>query len=148
MYAIDNKTEVLVIDDCPDDVFLLEFAASRCEPEMRFYPVKTAAVAKAYLAGVLQFSNRRLYPLPSIILLDLSLGGMQPCEFLGWLRAAPEFNALKVVVWTGSDDPRAITRVLTAGADRVVRKPSDREGLTKLIREMAREVEERESVRA
>jgi CheY-like chemotaxis protein len=59
----------------------------------------------------------------------MSLRGLRTCELLGWLRETLEFSALKVVVWTGSDDHRAITRVLAAGANRVVRKPWDREGL-------------------
>jgi CheY-like chemotaxis protein len=142
MYTTNSTTAVLVIDDCPDDVLLLQLAARECHKDIRFYPVKDGDEAKAYLTGDGEYSDRRLHPLPAIILLDMSLGGLGSREFLVWLRAVLDFSALPVVVWTGSDDHRAITRALAAGANRVVRKPSDREGLAKLIAEMACEVAE------
>jgi CheY-like chemotaxis protein len=135
-------TAVLVIDDSSDDVLLLQLAARECPDDLRFYAVNNGDEARAYLRGEGNFSNRRLYPLPAIILLNFSRGGMRACEFLAWQRSTPEFSALNVVVWTGSDDPLAMTRVLEAGAGRVVRKPEDRQGLTKLIGEMACEVAE------
>jgi two-component system response regulator len=135
-------TAVLVIDDSDDDVLLLQLAARECPDDLRFYSVNDGDEARAYLKGEGVFSNRRLYPLPAIILLNFSRGGMRACEFLAWQRTTPAFNGLLVVVWTGSDDPQAMMRVLEAGAGRVVRKPDDREGLAKLIGEMAGEVAE------
>jgi CheY-like chemotaxis protein len=137
-----ESTAVLVIDDSSEDVQLLQLAARECLEGIRFYAASDGDEAKAYLKGEEQFSNRRLYPFPALILLDLNLRGLSPYGFLEWLRGTTEFRALQVVVWTGSDDHRAIARALAAGANRVVRKPSDREGLAKLIGEMAWDVAE------
>jgi two-component system response regulator len=134
-----GSTTVLVIDDNMDDVCLLQLASRKTNEIISFCSAQDAEEGKAYLKGEKQFSDRRLYPLPGLILLDLSMphGGF---EFLDWFARSPQFNHLKVVVWTGSEDPVAMERARAAGATRVIRKPEHREGLVELIIEISHEM--------
>src|SRR4051794_29282079 len=86
-------TTVLVVDDNPDDICLLQLAALKISENVSFCSAKDAEEAKDYLMGKAHFADRLLYPLPRLILLDLSMrhGG---AEFLDWLRRSPTFKKL------------------------------------------------------
>src|ERR1035438_1980256 len=101
---------VLVVEDSADDVELLLIAARTAPDVVSFHMVKDGEQALAYLKGEGQFADRKAHPLPHLVLLDLSLPGMDGFEVLAWIRQHPEFSALKVFVWTDSGDPGALDR--------------------------------------
>jgi CheY-like chemotaxis protein len=138
-----NGTQVLVIDDSHDDIYLLQIAARKFPAEVSFHHVQDVEQAKNYLSGKAEFVDRERNPLPDLILLDLNMPHTCGFEFLHWLSSAAQFKAVKVLVWTGSDEPAAIARAKAAGATRVIRKPNSREGLMRLIGEISRETENR-----
>src|ERR1035438_8483717 len=89
---------VLVVEDSADDVELLLIAARTAPDVVSFHMVKDGEQALAYLKGEGQFADRKAHPLPHLVLLDLSLPGMDGFEVLAWIRQHPEFSALKVFV--------------------------------------------------
>jgi CheY-like chemotaxis protein len=127
---------VLVVDDNPDDVELLQIAAGAAPEVVSFHIVLDGEQALAYLKGEGQYADRHAHPLPDLVLLDLSLPRMSGFDVLAWIRQHPEFNALKVFVWTDSGDPVTLDRAIKAGANRFVPKSVSfvRGGLTGLIR--------------
>src|ERR1017187_5001773 len=98
---------VLVVEDSTDDVELLMIAARTAPDMVSFHVVKDGEQALAYLNGEGHFADRHAHPFPHLVLLDLSLPGMDGFEVLAWIRQRPEFSALKVFVWTDSGDPVA-----------------------------------------
>ena len=127
---------VLVVEDSADDVELLEIAARAAPEAVSFHIVRDGEQAVAYLKGEGQFADRQAHPLPGLVLLDLSLPGMDGFEVLAWIRQHPELNALKVFVWTDSGDPVTLDRAIKAGANRFVPKSVSfvRGGLAGLVR--------------
>src|SRR4051812_26120290 len=107
---------VLVIDDSVDDVCLLQLAARKSSEDISFYSAPDGEVATAYLKGEAQFADRRLYPMPGLILLDLNMPRLDGFAFLDWLREQSGLPHPKVVVWTGSEDQAAMDRAKAAGA--------------------------------
>src|ERR1035441_11058397 len=67
---------VLVVEDSADDVELLLIAARTAPDVVSFHMVKDGEQALAYLKGEGQFADRKAHPLPHLVLLDLSLPGM------------------------------------------------------------------------
>ena len=66
----------------------------------------------------------RVFPdlCPDLVLLDLSLPGLNGFDVLGWIRQHPELKALKVFVWTDAGDPATLERATKMGANRFVPK--------------------------
>lgn len=127
---------MLVVEDSADDVELLQIAARTAPEAVSFHIVRDGEQALAYLKGEGQFGDRQAHPLPELVLLDLSLPGMDGFEVLSWIRQHPEFGALKVFVWTDSGDPVTLDRAIQAGANRFVPKSVSfvRGGLAGLVR--------------
>ena len=127
---------VLVVEDNEDDVELLRIGSATAPEAVSFYLVQTGEAAIAYLKGDAQYADRHAHPFPDLVLLDLTLPGMSGFEVLAWIRQHPEFNALKVFVWTDSSDPATHDRALQAGANRFVPKSISfvRGGVAGLVR--------------
>ena len=130
---------VLVVEDDADDVELLLIAARTAPEAVCFHVVRDGEEAMGYLKGAGQYAERQAHPFPDLVLLDISLPGMNGFEVLAWIRQHPEFNALKVFVWTDSGDPGALDRAIRTGANRFVPKSVSfvRGGLAGLVRGIA-----------
>ena len=137
-----GSKNVLVVEDSADDVELLQLAARTMPEALAFHIVRDGEQAVAYLNGEGQFADRKAHPLPGLVLLDLSLPGMDGFEVLAWIRQHAEFKALKVFVWTDSGDPGALDRAIRAGANRFVPKSASfvRGGLAGLVRGIAQAI--------
>lgn len=133
---------VLVVEDSGDDVELLLIAARKVPDAVSFHIVADGEGAVAYLQGAGQFADRHAHPFPDLVLLDLSLPGMNGFEVLAWIRLHPEFSALPVFVWTDSGDPGALDRAIQTGANRFVPKSVSfvRGGLGGLVRGIAQAI--------
>jgi len=133
---------VLVVEDSAEDVDLLQVAAKEVPEAVSFRVVRDGERALAYLSGDGPFADREAHPFPDLVLLDLSLPGMDGFEVLSWIRQNPETNALKVFVWTDSGDPNALDRAIKAGANRFVPKSVSfvRGGLAELVRDIAQAI--------
>ena len=128
--------KVLVVEDNAEDVELLLIAARTAPDLVSFHIVRAGEQAQAYLKGEGQFADRQAHPFPNLVLLDLSLPGMNGFEVLAWIRGHPEFKGLQVFVWTDSGDRGTLDRAAQAGADRFVPKSVAfvRGGLAGLVR--------------
>jgi two-component system chemotaxis response regulator CheY len=67
--------------------------------------------------------------MPDTILLDCHIPAMPTVAFLSQLRALANGDKPLVIYCATENDPTAIARVLSAGADDYVLKPFDRESL-------------------
>jgi len=130
---------VLVVEDNENDAELLRIGAATAPEALSFHLVPTGEQALAYLRGEVQYADRHAHPFPDLVLLDLTLPGISGFEVLAWIRQHPEFNALKVFVWTDAIDPATLERALKAGANRFVPKAISfvRGGVAALVRDIS-----------
>jgi len=133
---------VLVVEDNGDDADLLRLAADAAPEAVSFHIVKDGETALTYLKGEGQYADRHAHPFPNLVLLDISLPGMNGFDVLTWIRQHPEFGGLKVFVWTDLGDPLTLERAIKAGANRFVPKSVSfvRGGLAGLVRSMAQAI--------
>ena len=101
--------------------------------------VVSGSEARSYLAGESPYEDRHLYPLPSLIVLDLGLpdstdfeGGF---EVLAWLGKREAVSSIPVIVFTASEDPEHARRAYALGARRFMRKVDDYGELTEAVKE-------------
>ncbi len=113
---------VLVADDSEDDRLLLK-AALRHTPSLKIIAeVSDGADVIAYLRGHAEFADRRKFPLPDLLLLDLKMPLNDGFQVLEWLQQQP-CEGLTIVVLTDSMQPEHIKRALDLGADLFQVKP-------------------------
>jgi CheY-like chemotaxis protein len=130
---------ILVAEDDPNDVRLLELATQQFRPqEIKFHIVRDGEEAMAYLRGDGVYSNRQAYPLPDLVLLDVRMPRVDGFQVLHWIRAHPDLNPLKVFVWADSQFHADVDRAQKGGADRIIPKPNQ----IALLRDILREVKD------
>ena len=124
---------ILVVEDDPNDVLLIQRAFRKAElkNEMRF--VRDGEEAIAYLKGEGQYLNRQDYPLPFMILLDLKMPGTDGFEVLQWVRRTPEVRRSLVVVLTSSNRQNDVDRAYELGANSYLVKPVEFDQMVHLI---------------
>jgi len=81
-----GELKVLVVEDSPNDVLLLQRAFSKGGPEVPLHFVRDGREALDYLNGVDRFADRNLYPLPTLLVLDLKLPGIDGFDIIKWVR--------------------------------------------------------------
>ncbi len=115
---------ILLVDDNPHDVVLLRLAFRRVGIIDPIKLVKDGVEAVAYLKGDGLYADRRLYPLPTLILLDLNMPLTSGFDVLQWIRAQPNLQPVTVVVMTGSNSRADVQRAYELGANSYLVKPT------------------------
>jgi DNA-binding response OmpR family regulator len=128
-----NPLRILHVEDEENDAILLVKACERAGLPLLWRRLASAEDAKAYLLGHEKYSDRANYPLPQLLVLDLKLPGAGGFEFLGWLRAQENFDALPVLIFTASLLREDKTRALTLGANSYFVKPTSFEALIQMV---------------
>jgi two-component system response regulator len=115
-------SSILVVEDNPADVLLLQTALAELRPEVRVHSVRDGAQA---LDFVYRRGSHSAAPIFDLILLDLNMPGIDGHHFLELLRADDEFRHVPVAVWTSSRDKSDVQRAYRHGANAYYRKRSD-----------------------
>jgi CheY-like chemotaxis protein len=124
---------LLIVEDFDDDAKLLQLLLTNGGI---FNPVRVALSAEeamTYLEGVPPYSNRALYPLPSVIFVDLKLPGINGFELLRWLKARPELKNIFLVVLSATGDLVSVQAAYDLGANSFLIKPCQPADLENLV---------------
>lgn len=116
---------ILLVEDSEDDILLIRRAFIKAKVLNPVHIVNTGKEAMAYLSGTGRYSNRSEFPLPSLVLLDLKMPGIDGFDVLRWIRNEPGLKTLRVVILTSSDEMRDVTTAYQAGANSFLIKPID-----------------------
>src|SRR5438046_649948 len=114
---------ILLLEDSENDALLLQHAFKKAGLAEPLRVVRDGVDAMSYLLGLGIFADREKYPMPSILLLDLSLPRLNGLELLAWLRTQPDFQHLMIVVLTGSARRQEINTAYEMGANSYLIKP-------------------------
>ena len=124
---------ILLIEDDPHDAFFLTRALQKVRPELPVHIVTDGEQALDYLNGHHKYSDRSIYPLPSIILLDLKLPYLHGFQVLQDIHRHPGLAAIRVFVLTSSAEERDRQRALELGALGFFIKPPSPEMLLQIL---------------
>src|SRR3954469_23730241 len=106
-----TQLNILLVEDEPNDVFLIDRAFQKCGFQHRLHTVNDGEQAVAYLGGAGEFADRRQHPVPSLMLLDLKLPRRTGLEVLAWLRSRHDsLKRLPVVVLSSSRQSSDVNR--------------------------------------
>ena len=98
----DEKPVVLVVDDNPGDVSLIEQVFEECAIDARLVVARSASDAFVFIGYDQPVSRLRR---PDLVILDLNLPVVDGHEILARLRATPGWGDLEIVVLTSSRRP-------------------------------------------
>src|SRR5882724_3018188 len=100
--AMQGGKTILLVDDDPDDVSLIEEALLNAGISLPVIHVEDGEQAMQYLEAKPPYDNRARFPFPSLVLLDLKMPKRTGFDVLSWLQTQPQLADLAVVVLTGS----------------------------------------------
>ena len=126
---------VLLVDDSEDDRLFLRMALSDNPRLALVAEVCDGAEAISYLIGEEGFADRKKFPFPDVMLLDLKMPRKTGYDVLKWLRTQ-SFTDLVVIVVSGSFLPEDIATSLALGAAAYHRKVMLKEERELLFREI------------
>lgn len=127
-----RRKVILVADDCPDDRALLADALATCECQVMM--VVDGQKVLEYLDGIGEYRDRRRFPLPSMLLLDLKMPVKDGYETLHEIRARERVRTLPVVMLSASALPEDVERCYRLGATAYLVKPSELSALAAMMR--------------
>ena len=84
-----NMTPILLVEDSEDNVFLVRHAMHKAGVTTPVEVTTSGEQAIEYLGGINGYSDWHRFPLPSIVLLDLKMPGMDGFDVLKWIRQRP-----------------------------------------------------------
>jgi CheY-like chemotaxis protein len=128
---------VLLAEDNPNDLWLVQRAIRRMNVPISLQHVGNGEEAVSYLLGEAHYANRERYPLPELILSNLKMPRMGGLELLAWLKQQPDLKDIPIVIMSGSEEPNEVNQVMKLGADHYV-KPLSIETLQEIIQAIVR----------
>ena len=108
---------ILLVEDNPDDVFLVGMAFKKLGKTNPLVVVRDGEQAVQYFQGEGGYSDREQFPIPQLILLDLDIPGMNGFQVLTWLRQESEFRHLPMIILTISTYSPDVRRAYQLGAN-------------------------------
>ena len=128
---------ILLAEDDPNDAFFIRRAFERTYPGLRVSVVSNGHEALKYLDGQLPYTDRLVFPVPNLVLLDLFLPVMTGFQVLRWLRERLDFKGLPVIVLTSSSRDADSKLAYELGADSYLVKPCALDQLTHTMAQVA-----------
>ena len=114
---------VLLVEDDVNDVLLMHHAFKAGDFNFPVREVTSGEQAIAYLKGEGVYSDRKEFPMPAMLILDLNMRRTNGFEVLTWIRLQPWLSHLRVVITSTSAEPRDVERAYLLGASCYIVKP-------------------------
>ena len=128
-----NQNVILLVEDNDDDVFFMRRALKAADLAFPMQVVTDGQQALDYLGGVGKYGDRGIFPVPTLMLLDLKLPYVDGFEVLRWTRQQPSLNEVSVVVLISSPEERDLQKARELGAKSYLVKPPTAEMMLRLF---------------
>jgi CheY-like chemotaxis protein len=115
----------LLVEDNPSDVELTRRALEKIQVRNKLVVAEDGKQALDYLFGAGKYSDRDINQLPSIVLLDLKLPGIDGLEVLRRIRSQSITHRQPVIILTSSTEESDLHAGYDLGVNSYIRKPVD-----------------------
>jgi two-component system, chemotaxis family, response regulator Rcp1 len=129
-----NRREILIVEDNPADVRLMQEALRVLEPPVRVHLVGDGDEALQFLRGQGNYTN---VPMPSLIFLDFNLPKSNSREVLREIKLDPQLRVIPVAVLTTSSSDQDVRDAYQLYANCYLNKAGDLDGFFRIIRSAA-----------
>lgn len=128
----------LLAEDNEDDAFFMRRALRDAGLNNPLHIVTNGEQAINYMSGSGAFVDRKKYPLPDLIFLDLKMPGRDGFDVLAWIRQEKK-SRVHIAVLTSSPEEIDRKRARELGADCYLLKPPTTEMLLTCCRQFGLE---------
>jgi CheY-like chemotaxis protein len=97
---MNESSVILLVENDKDYIYLLEQAFRKAEIRNPLKIARYGSEAILYLRGVGIYADRSNYPLPRLILLDMTEPDACSLEVLGWIRNQQQFSHVPLLLMT------------------------------------------------
>lgn len=125
---------VLIVDDDSDDIELMRLAFEKAKAPCGLMSVEDGIEAIKYLSGEGKYADRKLFPVPLLVLLDLNMPRLNGFEVLAWMKKHAESTFPLVITLSYSHLESDIRRAYELGTSAFVAKPVDLDGSVSLVK--------------
>jgi two-component system response regulator len=122
---------ILVAEDDADDLFLLRRLLNKAGVKNPVVSCGNGDEVVSYLRPVTVNSEKAVRP--CLVFLDIKMPKLDGFEVLRWIRKQTTLKTLPVVILSGSDEPRDVTRATELGATRYLMKHPPPELIAELM---------------
>jgi CheY-like chemotaxis protein len=133
MHSEFDSHAVLLVEDNPDDALLMQSAWKAAQIANPLPIVTDGEQALAYLQGSGPYSDRRKFPFPIAVFLDLKLPRIDGLDVLAAVRANPALRHLHIDVLSASSRDADVLRANQLGANSYIVKPSRVQELVEML---------------
>ena len=119
-----------------DDLFLMHRALKKAAVTNPVYIARDGQEVIDYLEGQGPYADRKTYPLPGLLLLDLKMPRVDGFDVLAWVKSHAAFDALPTVVLSGSGLEEDLLKAKGLGADDYQVKPTAPDELIPIVHEL------------
>jgi len=131
-----RQQTILLVDDSEDNLFLMRAAFNMAKSNHPLQEVHNGQEAIAYLKGEGPYGDRKQFPLPTVMLLDLNMPKKNGYDVLAWVRAQPGLKRLAIIILTASTRTEDVERALDLGATSFLVKPLALDELAAMLRSL------------
>lgn len=124
-------TEILLVEDNPGDVMLIEEALRESGSDANLSVAKDGEEALAYLNRQGEYADAHL---PDLILLDLNLPKKNGYEVLKRIKSDQRLRHIPVIILTTSEAEKDVIDAYELSANCYITKPADLEGFFSTMR--------------
>jgi CheY-like chemotaxis protein len=128
--TIDRELSILLVDDDPGDVLIIEEALESVGAPRTVHVVNDGVDALAFLRRTGRFTEA---PRPDVVLLDLNMPRMDGRQVLAQVKTDVHLRCIPVVVFTTSQAPNDILASYALHANAYVAKPMSLDDLTGVV---------------
>ncbi|MDB6029478.1 MAG: response regulator [Verrucomicrobiales bacterium] len=130
---VHGKPLVLLAEDEANDRYMVERAMRKHSIDIDLRMVSDGEEAVQYLSAKGEFSDRKLNPLPRLIVLDIKMPRRSGLEVLEWIRQDAVCKLIPVVIMSSSELPADVNRAYGLGVNAYLVKPAAFTGLVELF---------------
>lgn len=130
----DSSYTILLVEDEENDAMLVKMAFEKNNIPNPVQWVRDGMEAIAYLNGEGPFADRKKYPFPEVLLLDLKMPRMTGLELLAWIHEHPDFKIIPTIIMTSSKQEMDIEKAYNLGANTYMTKPCSFDELANMVK--------------
>jgi CheY-like chemotaxis protein len=133
---MNRLAQILLVEDNEMDVILTLDAFREARLKNKIIVARNGEEALDYLFGRGEFSDRKSFPLPNLILLDLKMPKIDGFEVLRQIKATPKLKRIPVIILTSSKEDGDRILSYEIGANSYLAKPVSFDGFIEVVRKI------------
>ena len=116
---------ILILEDDDDDFFFVARALTKLAVQPLLRRARDGEEGVRYLAGVDGYADRKVHPIPDLIICDVNMPRMDGFEFVSWVRADGRFAHIPLRILSSSREDRDAKRAAELRVESYMVKPGN-----------------------